>query len=232
MQDIPVQLNAVVQALHDLVEPQIFKQVPVSPDTTALLLIDIQHLLRAENYRDLIGLAGLPAGVGEALLQQVDRNLGATLHNIQQLLVRCRVRGIRPIHIGLGAHLADGSDTGLLHTMAGVQNRPGMREIEFLPETAPLPGEIVLRKTCSGIHVGTGIDRLLRNLHIDSVIVTGFYTDQCISTSVRDLADLNYRVILPIDAVGALSPERHANALQSLRVYASTESTQSLLDRI
>ncbi len=90
----------------------------------------------------------------------------------------------------------------------------------------------MLRKTCSGIHVGTGIDRLLRNLHIENVIVTGFYTDQCISTSVRDLADLNYRVILPTDAVGALSPQRHENALESLRVYAYTETTQELLGRI
>lgn len=232
MEDITNQLNAVVQSLHGLIEPQIFTEVPVSADTTALLLIDIQHLLRAENYAELIGMAGLPKAAGEALLAVVDRNLDATLANIAKLLARCRTRGIRPIHIGLGAQLADGQDTGLLHTMADVQNRPGMREIEFLPETAPIEGEIVLRKTCSGIHVGTGIDRLLRNLHIDNVIVTGFYTDQCISTSVRDLADLNYRVILPTDAVGALSPQRHENALESLRVYAYTETTQGLLGRI
>jgi hypothetical protein len=94
-------------------------------------------------------------------------------------------------------------------------------------------GEIVLTKTCSGIYVGTPIDRVLRNLGIVNVIVTGFYTDQCVSTSVRDLSDLGYRVAIIDDAVAAMSRERHEMAMNGIgNIYARKESTAELLARL
>ena len=97
----------------------------------------------------------------------------------------------------------------------------------------PLENEIVLNKTCSGIVVGTPIDRILRNLGIKNVVVTGFYTDQCVSTSIRDLADLGYKVDMIEDAMAAMSQERHDKALQSIKyIYANCEKTQELIERL
>ena len=189
-------------------------------------------MLRADNYRDLISALGRDPAQHESLLRRLDEHLDAALHNIAALLKRSRERGVIPIHIKIEALLRDGRDNGRLHKSAGVMLPPGSEGAAILPEAAPLPGEIVLQKTCSGIHVGTHIDRLLRNLGIRNVVVCGFHTDQCISTSVRDLADLGYQVVLPADATCALSPQRHENALQSLRVYALVESTASLLARL
>lgn len=226
------QLNALVQALHDLVEPQIFKPLPLGRDNTALLLIDIQDMLRADNYRGLISALGGDPARYEDLLSLLDSHLDATLANIAAILKKCRETGIPPIHIKIETLLPDGRDNGSLHAGAGVQLLPGSPGAAIMPQAAPAAGEIVLTKTCSGIHVGTNIDRILRNLGIRHVIVCGFHTDQCISSSVRDLADLGYQVVLPGDAVCALSPQRHENALQSLRVYALVESTDSLLKRL
>lgn len=226
------QLNALVQSLHDLVEPQLFPPVPLKAENTALLLIDIQQMLRAEYYRELIRSLGMDPAPYEGLLRLLDSHLDGALSNIAALLKACRERGIVPIHIKIETLLKDGRDNGALHAGAGVFLPPGAPGAAILPQAAPLPGEIVLTKTCSGIHVGTGIDRILRNLGIQNTIICGFHTDQCLSTSIRDLADLGYRVILPEDAACALSPERHSNALQSLKVYARVESTQSLLERL
>ncbi len=90
-----------------------------------------------------------------------------------------------------------------------------------------------MNKTCSGICVGTPIDRVMRNLGIKKVIVVGFYTDQCVSTSIRDLADLGYEVDMIEDAMTAMSQERHDRALQGIKfIYANCETAQQLLERI
>ena len=127
-------------------------------------------------------------------LDQMGENIEAALDNINKILTKCREKGIRPIHIHIQSYLPDAKDTGRLHTSAGMFYPPTAQETVFCEKAKPLDGEIVLQKTCSGIHVGTPIDRILRNLNIKNVIVTGFYTDQCFSTSVRDLADLGYAV--------------------------------------
>lgn len=230
--DANAQLNALVQSLHDLVEPQLFPPAPLKAEDTALLLIDIQQMLRAEHYRALMRGLGVDPAPHEDLLKLLDSHLDRALQNIAALLKACREKGILPIHIKIETLLADGRDNGPLHAGAGVRLLPGAPEAAILEEAAPLPGEIVLTKTCSGIHVGTHIDRVLRNLGIRNTIVCGFHTDQCLSTSVRDLADLGYRVVLPEDAACALSPERHQNALQSLKVYARVERTGELLARL
>lgn len=81
--------------------------------------------------------------------------------------------------------------------------------------------------------MGTPIDRLLRNLHVKKVIVVGFYTDQCVSTSIRDLSDLGYEVDMIEDAMTAMSQERHEKALQSTKfIYANCETTEKLLERM
>lgn len=225
-------LNDLVQTLHDLVEPQVHKPQPLHADDTVLVLIDIQQMLRACNYRELIGAFLEEPWRYEGLLRLLDEQLDHALANIAAILKACRDGGIIPIHIKIEAMLPEGRDNGNLHARAGVMLPPGSPGAAFMPQAAPLPDEIVLRKTCSGIHVGTNIDRLLRNMGIRNVIVCGFHTDQCVSTSVRDLADLGYNVILPSDACCALSPQRHENALQSLRVYALVEGAESLLARL
>ncbi len=63
--------------------------------------------------------------------------------------------------------------------------------------------------------------------------MTGFYTDQCVSASARDLTDLGSRLTLVDDAMGAMSPERHQNALQSIRKrYTNSESPEEILPRL
>ena len=81
--------------------------------------------------------------------------------------------------------------------------------------------------------MGTPVDRILRNLRIKNIIVVGFYTDQCVSTSVRDLADLGYAVDLIEDATAAMSPERTEHTLEGIRrIYANAETTEELLARL
>lgn len=203
------------------------------PADTALVLVDVQEHLTKRAIVSSLTAAGLYTESLEPVLDAMEHDLHGTVRNISAVLAKCREVGIRPVHVGIQALLPGAEDTGALHKAAGMLYPPGSRDAAFLPEVAPTEGEITLVKTCSGIHVGTHIDQLLRNLGVTKVVIAGFYTDQCISSSVRDLADIGYQVSLVEDAIGAMSPERHENAMQSIRkIYANSETTDSILARL
>lgn len=227
-------VDAFAQWFYDGLASAVYAEpVPLDRSSTALVLIDVQESITRDAL--LATLADLDVEIAPLLpvLDQIEQNLRTTATNISRVLKKVRQKGIRPIHVRIQSYAHDAADTGALHRSAGMFHPPGSRGASFLPEAGPLDGEIVLNKTCSGIHVGTQIDQVLRNLGITTVIIVGFYTDQCISTSVRDLADLGYVVDLIDDAVGALSPQRQEYALQSIRkMYANSEDTASLLARL
>ncbi|MCI6019321.1 MAG: cysteine hydrolase [Clostridiales bacterium] len=209
------------------------KPVEISADETALVIIDAQKCVTKEYFVEGYKAMGIDVEPLMPVLDQLEENTNAALDNIEKILNKCRQKGIRPIHIHIQSILPDAKDTGRLHASAGMYYPPGGLASEFCDQVKPLDGEIVLSKTCSGICVGTPIDRILRNLHIKSVIVTGFYTDQCVSTSIRDLSDLGYEVDMIEDAMAAMSKERHNRALQGIKfIYANCENTQSLLGRL
>ena len=207
--------------------------VPISAKDTALVLIDVQECVTEEYFVEGFKAMGMDVEPLMPALDQLGENTNKVLANIEKILAKCRENGIKPIHIKLGSYLPDASDTGRLHTEAGMFYPPGAPGSAFCKEAEPLEGEIVLNKTCSGCVVGTPIDRILRNLHIDSVIVVGFYTDQCVSTAIRVFRDLRYHVDMIEDAIGAMSQERHDRALQGIqKIYANSETTEELLARL
>ena len=110
---------------------------------------------------------------------------------------------------------------------------PGSVWAEFFDEVKPSEDEIVLTKTCSGAFIGTDLDRILRNLGTETLIIIGFYTDQCVETAARDAADIGYNTILVEDACATLTQELHDNAIKALKnVYVNILTTKSLLGKI
>ncbi len=207
--------------------------VDVTPEETALVIIDAQKCITKEYFVEGYKAMGIDVEPLMPALDKLEENTNVALSNIQKILEKCREKGIRPIHVRIQSYLPGSEDTGRLHTSAGMFYPPNSFATEFCDEVKPLDDEITLQKTCSGIHVGTPIDRVLRNLHIKNVIVTGFYTDQCVSTSIRDLSDLGYDVDMIEDAMTAMSQERHDRALQGIqKIYANSEKTEELLARL
>ena len=60
------------------------------------------------------------------------------------------------------------------------------------------------------------------------LVVSGFITDQCISSAVRDACDLGYLVTLVSDACASYSAERHDYGLAELRGYCRQITTDAL----
>jgi nicotinamidase-related amidase len=80
---------------------------------------------------------------------------------------------------------------------------PGEPGHAFKPETAPLPGEVVFAKTGHGAFVGTPLEAHLREHGIDRLVIGGFTTSHCVSTTARMACDLGFKTVVVRDACAA-----------------------------
>jgi len=101
---------------------------------------------------------------------------------------------------------------------------------EIVPELAPQGDELVVRKTTDSVITGTNLRLLLNNMGIDTVVVTGIFTDQCVSGTVRSLADESFKVWLIEDACMAATERIHNNELEILNnIYCHVVNTDEIL---
>jgi nicotinamidase-related amidase len=83
---------------------------------------------------------------------------------------------------------------------------------------SPKGDEIVVTKTTDSALTGTNLRLMLRNLGISDVIVTGIFTDQCISSTVRSLADESFGVVVVHDACAAATDALHEAELKIINM--------------
>ncbi len=95
-------------------------------------------------------------------------------------------------------------------------DRPVMRNpeaYEIVPELRPLPTESVLVKAAPSVFHGTDLAGYLIYHAVDTLIVTGTVTSGCVRDTVLDAFSLNFRVIVPHDAVCDRGRTSHKVAL-------------------
>ncbi|MGE0719315.1 MAG: isochorismatase family protein [Alphaproteobacteria bacterium] len=84
---------------------------------------------------------------------------------------------------------------------------------ELLPELGPEPGDIVFVKKKPSAFFGTPLLSLLIDRKVDTVIVTGGATSNCVRATVFDSASYNFRTIVAREAVFDRIPVSHAISL-------------------
>ena len=82
-------------------------------------------------------------------------------------------------------------------------------EAEIHPGVAPVEGERVIRKTRAGSFSTTGLDALLRELGLATLILMGVSTSGCVLSTVRWGADVGYRLVVVSDACDDGDAEVH-----------------------
>jgi nicotinamidase-related amidase len=116
---------------------------------------------------------------------------------------------------------ADGRDRSLS------QKKPGWNyllmprtseESQFVPNLAPRDDEIVLCKTTDSALTGTNLRLILRNMNIQNVVLAGIFTDQCVSSTVRSLADESFNVVVIEDCCAAGTDELHRRELEIINM--------------
>ncbi|MGC8954054.1 MAG: cysteine hydrolase family protein [Desulfurococcus sp.] len=90
-------------------------------------------------------------------------------------------------------------------------------ESEIIEELRPGPSDIVLYKRSYSGFRETGLDYILRDLGVDTVIITGIHTHICVLHTAMDAFYNRYQVIVVEDAVSAFSRSDHEWALNYMK---------------
>lgn len=110
---------------------------------------------------------------------------------------------------------------------------PGAHYWELWPTLEVEEGDAIIKKyRFSAFTPGaSGLDALLRERGIDTVIITGTLTNCCCESTARDAMQLNYRVLVAADGNAAVSDEEHAATLHIMAmVFADLHSAEELVE--
>jgi maleamate amidohydrolase len=190
----------------------------------ALLVIDVQ-------YRSV---GDRPMPIRDAIRQYPTSCGEAGWHAIAHIaeLVRLFREKERPV---IFPHVARkvGQDQGAFSAkIPGIMRIPS-EGYDFVREVAPEPGELLLPKTQASAFFGTPLATYLIGAGVDSLVVTGCTTSGCVRASVVDACALNFKSIVPSDAVYDRSPTSHAvNLFDIASKYADVMPTQVAIERL
>ena len=211
--------------------------VQVDPQTTALLIIDMQeYFLNPASPLGRFGEKRRP-GLRHYFLEQAAT---VVLPNLRRLLECFRTQHLRVMHATAASELPDGQDwIPTLHQTNTVA-REQIGEAVFPARTdpwarivaplTPRPEEVVINKTTYSAFTATSLDGLLRNLHIETLVLGGVVTNRCVETTARDATDRGYQVIVLGDATATYSPELQEATLLSLQgAYGYVRTTDEVL---
>jgi biuret amidohydrolase len=198
---------------------------------TALLVIDVQNTYLARPDR-----ASLPKDEQrryDAWTPFHDRMRETVIPRTRLLLDLFRQNGIERLFARIACHTKDGRDRSLSQKMPGWNNLLLPKDedaSQFVVQLAPVGDEIVVTKTTDSALTGTNLRLILHNLGVKNVVCAGIFTDQCVSSTVRSLADESYNVVVVEDCCAAGSEELHRKELEIINmIYCHVVSSAELI---
>lgn len=206
------------------------RDVPLKPDQSALLFIDVQNFAaRREGgeFRDLSD-SEFESRYGWFFEQLRTR----VIPNMQRLQRGFRAAGIEVMYTTIESLTRDGRDRSLDYKITGFNVPRGSWDGKVIDELAPGDDEICLPKSSSSVFVSTHIDYVLRNLGVRQLVLSGIVTDQCVESAIRDACDLGYLVTQVTDACLTYSEERHQASLRAIKGYCRQVTTDRILAEI
>lgn len=161
----------------------------------ALLVIDMER-----DFVDAGAVQETPGG--RAIVPAINRLIGwARRHGM-------------PVIFTHEMHRADHSDYGIELEFDPVHCLEGTPGCELTDGLDVQPGDYRIRnKRRYDCFVGTDLDLLLRARGIRNLVCCGVTTHCCVMSTVYSARNLDYRVIVPTDAVAAVSAAHQAAAL-------------------
>lgn len=103
----------------------------------------------------------------------------------------------------------------------------GSPEARVVEELKPEEGDYIVPKRRYDAFFETDLDLLLRELGVDTVILTGIHTHICVQQTAVGAFYRGYRIIVPTDCVAAATKEWHDRGLEYMRSFLGAELTTS-----
>jgi len=208
-----------------------FPEITLNPKKTALLIVDMQNEFILRDFGESLEFKKM--GEWDRWIPFHDRLDNIVIPNTKRLLQFFRDKGLTVTFGRIACLREDGEDRSPVQKSEGWNNMllyVNGFAAQMIDELAPLPGEIVVNKTTDSVTTGTNYLTLLRFMGIETVVVTGIVTDQCVASTVRGLADDGFKVICVEDCCAAGSQELHEAELKIMNViYCDVMSTDEVI---
>ena len=203
------------------------RDVPLKPDQSALLFIDVQNFAAHRDGAEFDGLS--PDDFAQKYGWFFDQLDTCVILNMQAIQSACRTAGVEVMYTTIESLTLDGRDRSLDYKITGFNVPKGSWDGKVVDQIAPVGDEIILPKSSSSVFVSTHIDYVLRNLGVKQIVISGLITDQCVESAIRDACDLGYLVTQVTDACLTYTQDRHDHSLQTIKGYCRQVTTAELV---
>ncbi|MBI2719490.1 MAG: cysteine hydrolase family protein [Rhizobiales bacterium] len=198
---------------------------------TALLVIDVQNTYLERP--DRVTLTPAEQRRYDQWTPFHQRMHQSVIPNTAKMLQLARGAGLECLFARIACHTKDGRDRSLSQKLPGWNNLLLPKDdppSQLVNAVQPVGDEITVTKTTDSALTGTNLRLILHNLGIRNVICCGIFTDQCISSTVRSLADESYGVVVLEDCCAAATDELHRKELEIINmIYCHVMSSAELI---
>lgn len=99
----------------------------------------------------------------------------------------------------------------------------GTEGAEIISELAPQPGDFVIEKRRYSAFFQTGLELLLKELNVDTVVLCGVQTHICVLHTATDAYYWNYHIIVPPQTTEAFDQEKYDLGFQFMEMMYDIE---------
>ena len=145
------------------------------------------------------------------------------LPRIAEAVQRCREYGMTIVFMQ-HCYRAGKPDKNLVNMRPNCIEGTGGEDIDPMLCVDPIHDYVIKKRRYSAFF-GTDLDLVLRENHVENVIVVGTKTNCCIRATVTDAYYLDYHVIVPRDAVATNSDTVNTVHLEDIRKYFGEVTT-------
>jgi gluconolactonase len=194
----------------------------LTPSKTALLILELQN--------DVISEGGAFASSGAPAHAQ-KQNL---VRNVKDLAAAMRQAGAAVVHVhyivepgapglGLNAPLF----RGVLKNQALVRGTWGAAPVDGLE---PKAGDFVVEKMRMNAFYGTRLDPILRGCGIETLVITGAWSNFSVEHTARHGADAGYEIVFATDGTSTIDDDwQHAATGYALQDVAERLSCEEII---
>lgn len=194
----------------------------LDPSKTALVVIDMQNTFCDE---------GAPAEVAQSR---------GIVPNLNALTPRLRELGVPVIWVlHANSNYKGASDWGMFYDnfVSGdvrartIQANAPENQAVYSALQVDSADMIVVKNRYSALIPGSSsLERVLRSLGLDTVLIAGTKTNVCCESTARDAMMLDFKVALLSDCCAALSDEEHRSAMENIvQQFGNVVSSQEAL---
>jgi nicotinamidase-related amidase len=198
------------------------RKIDINPKTTALIVIDMQKYQVQKDYIAYKAMNNVTPGILDYFVQEVENK---ATPNLRTLIDFCHEIEIPVIYTKFSSFMPDGSDLSknikyindIARSLQGEVAFPYISDpsSDIIDELKPEERDFVLQKNTSGTFISTRLDNFLRNMDIETLLVSVVVTNFCIHSTAREASDYGFQVVIVEDCCAAWTPEIHQATLKS-----------------